>query len=80
MNVYIHMITVLEHYYFWQVMGTMYAVTVKGFSPSLSRFKVKDKLLQLTENCGGFIHVNDVCDIKSGAARVRFRTYDAAVR
>ena len=55
-----------------------YAVTVKGFSPSLSRFKVKDRLLYLTENCGG--SVNDVCDIKSGTARVRFRTFEAAVR
>lgn len=58
----------------------IYAVTVKGFSPSLSRFKVKDRLLYLTENCGGSVHVNDVCDIKGGTARVRFRTYEAAVR
>lgn len=59
-------------------MRTTYAVIVKGFSPSLLRFKVKDKLLHLTENCGG--SVNDVCDIKSGTARVRFRTYESAVR
>lgn len=59
-------------------MRTTYAVIVRGFSPSLSRFKVRDKLLYLTENCGG--SVNDVCDIKSGTARIRFRTLDAAVR
>ena len=59
-------------------MRLSFGVKVTGFSSALSRYKVRDKLLHLSENCGGFIR--DVSDIKSGAARIRFRTYDAAAR
>jgi len=59
-------------------MRLSYGVKVTGFSSALSRYKVRDKLLHLSENCGGAI--KDVCDIKGGTARIRFRTFDAAAR
>jgi len=73
---------VFHIYTYWlfvlQAMRLSYGVKVTGFSSALSRYKVRDKLLYLSENCGGAIR--DVCDIKGGMARIRFRTFDAAVR